>query len=404
MRLLHFSDAHLDVPHSRADLESAQLRRAELRAAFSSMMTYVRQNDVRVVLCSGDLFDHAFLTRETTALLREEFASVPSCHFVIAPGNRDYYAQDSVYATTVFSDNVHIFRSPRPTCFPLDDIGVQVWGFAHCSPDMGEWAPLAGLQLAPKPEGMLRLFCGHAALAGEKTESHPSSESGTPPTVTKEQLAACGFDYAALGHAHTSDGIRRVGTQDGAGGVRWTYFGYAGCLVGRGFDECGAKGAVSGTFSEATDENGKPTTAFSVRRLRIARRHYERLDADFSHKDVNGHADIRAVLREARAAAEKTGTRFDADASVRVLLHGALLPGLTVTKDDVRAVLPEIASTEILDETTAAPDFNLKSDATLRGAYYRALLDACNDGDADARSVATEALRAGFSALREQGS
>lgn len=398
MRLLHFSDAHLDVPHSIEDLDSAELRRAELRAAFSSMMLYIRQNDVRLVLCSGDLFDHAFLTRETTALLRTEFASCPNCHFVIAPGNRDYFAEDSAYATTDFTPNVHIFKSPRPTCFPLDDLGVQVWGFAHVSADMGDYAPLAGLKLAQKPDGTLRMFCGHAALDGDALTPE-TAESGTPPRVTKEQLAACGFDYAALGYAHASDGIRRVGSTNG----NWTYFGYAGCLIGRGFDECGARGAVCGTFDLTRDATGNKQSRFSVRRLRIARRHYEVLRVDFTDKNVLTQTDALAVIREAMTQAEAAGTRFDEDACVRVILCGTLSPEICLSEDDVAEVLLNVRGLELIDDTAAGQSSALQADATLRGAYYRSLLHALSDEDEDMRAVAADALRRGLCALEDQG-
>ena len=102
LRFLHCADAHLDTPFSMEDLENADVRRAELRSAFSSMMLYIRQNRINLLLIAGDLFGHAFLTRETTALLRREFASVTDCHIVIAPGNHDFYAEDSIYATVDF--------------------------------------------------------------------------------------------------------------------------------------------------------------------------------------------------------------------------------------------------------------------------------------------------------------
>lgn len=398
LKILHFSDAHLDVPHTAADLDAAEVRRAELRSAFSSMMLYIRQNGVRLVLIAGDLFDHAFLTRETTSLLVREFASVPDCHFVISPGNRDYYAEDSVWAKTAFSKNVHIFRSPTPACFPLDDIGVQVWGFAHVSPDMGSYAPLAHLELAEKPANLRRIFCGHAAVVSEGTALPPElTESGTPPTVTKEQLSRLGFDYAALGYAHTSDGIRRVGSSGastGSGAGKWTYFGYSGCLVGRGYDECGARGAVCGTFAD--------DGSFSVRRLRIAKRHYEVLCIDFTDSGVKSTADVQTVLRHATEEAAENGIRLDADAMVRVECTGALPPDVRVTNEALTAAIPGTAGMELCDRTTAAAEHTLSADATLRGAYYRELAAALADKDEDMRIVAGEALRAGLAAMKTQ--
>ena len=161
LRLLHCADAHLDTPFTLADMENADVRRAEMRAAFSSMMTYIRQSNVKLLLIAGDLFDHAFLTRETTALLRREFSSVPDCHIVIAPGRRDFYTEDSVYAEADFPQNVHIFCRETPACaaFTVGDdenrpIPVEVWGFACTSPAMGGYEPLAAWKSPRVPTGL----------------------------------------------------------------------------------------------------------------------------------------------------------------------------------------------------------------------------------------------------------
>ncbi|MGM9624292.1 MAG: exonuclease SbcCD subunit D [Eubacteriales bacterium] len=441
LRMLHLSDVHLDAPHTMTDLDAADVRRAELRAAFSSMMLYIRQNDVRLVLIAGDLFDNAFVSRETVSVLHKEFSAVPQCHFVIAPGNRDYYAPDSVYAETgvmgAFPDNVHIFRNAYPTCFRLDDIGVQVWGFAHTSPSMDGYRPLSSLTLAKKQSGVYRIFCGHAAIAPDEAAlsaddekqtaenggtytdgASVSAESGGAPLVTREELARLGFDYAALGHLHTSDGIRRISCASHGGQAQpaWTYFGYSGCLVGRGFDECGFKGAVCGVFD--TDPMGNHT--FSVRRLRIARRHYEVLDVDFTGKDIRTQADAYTEIKRCASEAAARGVSFDADAVLRVTLKGPLPASVRITHKGVTAVLRSAAGAGVRPADTAedretghmpdmqlilsddtvpyAPD-TLHTDPTLRGAFYRELRDALESDDADMREVAGEALRAGLAAL-----
>ena len=133
LRFLHCADAHLDTPFTMEDLEQADVRRAELRNAFSSMMLYIRQNGVRLLLIAGDLFSHAFLTKETTALLRREFASVPDCHIIIAPGSHDFFAEDSVYQTTAFSENVHIFPCFEHS-FELPEKNTVIWGKSYSSP------------------------------------------------------------------------------------------------------------------------------------------------------------------------------------------------------------------------------------------------------------------------------
>ena len=74
VKILHTGDIHLDSPFSGLSPSLAETRLNELRAAFTSMMTYVRVNEVDVVLIAGDLFDSEFATRETVGLIVREAA------------------------------------------------------------------------------------------------------------------------------------------------------------------------------------------------------------------------------------------------------------------------------------------------------------------------------------------
>ena len=85
---MHTGDIHLDSAFSRLDSRHAEIRRNELRAAFTSMMLSAKMNGADLMLISGDLFDSEFVTRETAALLCREFANFGKPVF-IAPGNHD---------------------------------------------------------------------------------------------------------------------------------------------------------------------------------------------------------------------------------------------------------------------------------------------------------------------------
>ncbi len=373
LKFLHCADIHLDTPFSLLDIEQSELRRAELRTTFSSMMCYIRENDIRLALFAGDLFNNSFVTRETIVLMQREFAAVPMCHIVIAPGNHDFYTSDGVYAKTAFSENVHIFRSAVVSCFSLLDIGVDVWGFANTAPHADTCFPLEHFRIPENTSARLQLFCAHADTGGSDTDI---------PQITKEQLAHAGFAYAALGHQHNSDGIRRIGA---------TYFGYAGCLEGRSFEECGYKGAVCGEFSP----NADGTMGLSVRRLRFSRKHYET-----ETLDITGCESLHAAAAAISAMlAEK---HYDRDTALRLILTGTFSAAISLNEKNLAALLPPLLLLELCDRTT--PDQNLswlENDPTLRGAFYRELLPLLNSANENDRETAYLALRLGLQAMNE---
>ena len=91
MKLIHCADLHLDSPmESNLPVEKARERRTEILATFSKLVSHADENGADAILIAGDLFDSGFVTKETTELLVSLFSSVPSCRFVIVPGNHDY--------------------------------------------------------------------------------------------------------------------------------------------------------------------------------------------------------------------------------------------------------------------------------------------------------------------------
>lgn len=403
LRFLHCADAHLDTPFTIDDLEQADVRRAELRSAFSSMMLYVRQNRIHLLLIAGDLFSHAFLSQETTALLRREFASVPDCQIVIAPGNHDFFAEDTIYQTVSFSSNVHIFKKDTPECVSFsftDDEGksvqAEVWGFANTAPVMNGYEVLQGFRPGEKQPGTHRIFVGHAALAGSRI-NHDDTHA---PCLKKEQLAAAGFDYCALGQYHTSDGIRRIEATT-AGKTRTTYYSYAGCLVGRGFTECGIRGAVYGTL----DFNETGDTEFKVRRLRIARRRYECLDVnlDTVSEEQKTERGLMQVFKTAltQAIEQKKMAAPDRDTALRLTVTGALPADLLLSEEQIAQALEPLASLTLIDQTTPGKTADLASDPTLRGAYFHALADKLQSDDPILRQTAALALRLGMQEFKQ---
>lgn len=367
LKFMHCADIHLDSAFDEPDPEKAALRRNELRAAFTAMLTYARINGVRLMLIAGDLFDGLFVTRDTIAHVRREFAACPDCRFVISPGNHDPYTPNGVYAKTAFPDNVFIFSEQTLSYFPFDDLNVSVYGYAFTSSEL-PFNPFAGLELPD--DGRIHILCGHGDLGSASSRYCP---------IRREEITDAGFDYAALGHIHNSDGIHRM---DGC------WYGYSGCIEGRDYGECGYKGAV---YIKASKENG--IFDAEVKGLRFSRRRYEKLDAD-----LTGTVDENAAYS---FIADTVTKSYSADTSLRVTLTGSIPSDMNLSSAYIRELLADkLFSLEIYDKTTPLLDrAALESDPTIRGVFFRELLPGLDSSDPSQRELASAALRAGLSAI-----
>ena len=76
-KIIHTADIHLDAPFSMLDVQKAQVRKNELRGAFSSLILFAKTEKADMGIISGDLFDSGFVTKETTSLLISQFAAFP---------------------------------------------------------------------------------------------------------------------------------------------------------------------------------------------------------------------------------------------------------------------------------------------------------------------------------------
>lgn len=224
IKLLHAADFHLDSAFSELTAEKAVLRRREQRLALAELVELARDCDL--MLLSGDLFDSASVYRDTIDALGELFAAVQVPIF-IAPGNHDFVTGGSPYLTEAWGENVHIFTSPTIERVHLDKLGCDVYGAGYVT---AEQKPLLADFHVADPTA-INLMVLHAAL----TQGSPYAP------VLPEEIASSGLDYLALGHVHTAC-VRKLGQ---------TTYAYPGCLMGRGFDECGQKGALTVTVDKA---------------------------------------------------------------------------------------------------------------------------------------------------------
>jgi len=249
MRILHAADFHLDSAFSALPAEKARQRRRESRELVEKLCTLVREEKIDLVLLPGDLFDSERVFPETLERLKDAFGGM-GCPVFIAPGNHDPYVASSPYAKEEWPDNVHIFRSETLTGVEVNHLNCTVHGAAFTDVHRVSEA-LAGFA-APR-DGKIHLLCLHGAV------DESGSEYGN---LSRQQIAASGLHYLALGHIHRYSGAQQCG------GSTWAY---CGCPEGRGFDEPDDRGVVIADVEQGS---------VKLRFVPLCRRRYRILRAD----------------------------------------------------------------------------------------------------------------------------
>ena len=352
LKFIHAADFHLDSAFAALPPEKAAERRREQRELPGRLAEAVRTWGAELALLAGDLFDGKPYP-ETVEAVKAALAEMAVPVF-LAPGNHDFYGPDSPYAGD-WPENVHIFRTGRMESVPLPELGVTVHGAAFLGPTQEEGL-LRGFTAAE--DGMVHLGVLHGEL-GEASVYDP---------VSREDIAASGLAYLALGHVHKRTEPLRFGDTTAA---------WPGCPEGRGFDELGEKGFYAGVL-----QDGRVTLRF----VPLGRHRYEIRTVDVTGQDA--------------AAALESALPTDTEGeSCRILLQGES-SGLDIPALH-RRFAPRFAFLELRDETALPePLWQRAEEDSLRGLFLRRLRAQLESAETEEqRETVRRAARFGLAAL-----
>lgn len=210
LRLLHFADLHLDRSFASERLfgAGAHERRNDLRAALQRIVERARQEDVELITCGGDLFEHDHVTRDTANYVIQTLGSA-QIPVLIAPGHADPAVPSSPYRYLRWPANVVVTAHEDLRPYRFGD--VQVWAAGFMRPDV----PDAPLRDFARQESGLNLLLLHASDMSQVQE-------GTTPykPIVPSQVEEAGFRHALLGHYHdarTSPSITYPGSPEPLG-------------------------------------------------------------------------------------------------------------------------------------------------------------------------------------------
>lgn len=361
IRFLHCADLHLDSPFSGLDAMQSEARREEQRELFRALICHAKNRRVDFLLIAGDLFDSGFTSSSTIKFVADMLSTL-DCPVIISPGNHDPFVEGGLYSAA-FPENVKIFTSEKLSSFYFSKNNVCIHGYAFTS-ERHEEGPLdGGMTVDPTK---INILCAHADLDAPLSSYAP---------MTGSQLAASGFDYAALGHVHNAPKPMTFGK---------TLVSYSGCLEGRSFDELDFGGAM-----EVTVDGNRVTSE----KIRIAKHRYmvETIDITGAEKD----SDVIDRIRQRIAV-----SGYREETALRVVLTGVISPEFTPSFEFIKGEIKDLYRLNIKDNTTPILDLaELERDLSIRGEYYRELVSKMRSADEQERKIAAEALRIGLCAL-----
>ncbi|MBP2354632.1 DNA repair exonuclease SbcCD nuclease subunit [Kribbella aluminosa] len=356
MKLVLFSDLHLDTPFRWAGPELARARRRALRATLRRITDLASAEQVDALLCGGDLYEHDKFSPDTAQFLRDTFAEL-ELPVYLAPGNHDWYGPTSLYRQVDWSPNVHVFTEDRLTPVELAE-GLTLWGAAHRAPANTDGFLERGFTVG---RGGVNLALFH----GSEVARLRFEESGKAPhsPFSEEEIERTGLNHAFLGHFHNPRDAERH-----------TYPGNPDPLT---FGEGGERAAVVFTVA------GNGTVTRDRRRVAVSEVH----DRDISLDGVTHSGQIRD-----RVEAAVTGL----SGVVRVTLAGEIAPGVDVHLADLAGVAPHLeALVPRLGRVGVAYDFaTLAEERTVRGQFVRSVRAAADLDDDERRRVLITGLRA----------
>lgn len=245
IKIMHISDIHLESEFSLNNIigENFSKRREEIWETFERAFIYARDNDIEVVLISGDIYENDFISISSLERLAFIFNKYKEIKVFISLGNHDHISIKSEYLKSIVSENVYIFSDALEY---KEYKNIRIYGFS--------WAKM-NYQTLPFDFPVLdKEFLNILLLHGTIS----SDTKYLPIDVNK--LEEINFDYIALGHIHKYSKVANN-----------TY--YSGSIEPLSFGDLGPHGAIILNIKNKE---------YDIKFLPLASRNYHIIDINIS--------------------------------------------------------------------------------------------------------------------------
>ncbi len=228
VKILHCADVHIGAEESFLGVKS-ELRRRETLLTFEKIVDLALENDVKVLLIAGDLFNSNSIENSFFEGVISKIKSANKLKVVYCAGNHDPLNSRSPFTKSNLPQNLYILGT-QETVLSFEDLNLRVYGRSFQSAFLeGKSAPT----LIPPNDDTINISLMHGELFGDINSRYNP--------ISRDYINASKMDYIALGHIHKKSDIEKAGD---------TYFAYSGCPEGQGFDELGEKGVFIGEIGK----------------------------------------------------------------------------------------------------------------------------------------------------------
>ena len=230
MKFVHIADLHFDKSFVKLSDKNilGDLRRLEQRKALKKVIEYIKQNKIKYLFISGDLYENKYIRQSTIEYINNLFSEIPETKIYIAPGNHDPYIKNSYYKKFNWNQNVKIFE-PQIEKIETEEANIYGYGFGNF------YCTNCGIEnLKLENNDKINILVIHGTLDGASLEEKQYN------SISSKMLKEKGFDYIALGHIHKLN----YNTEPNQKIVN------PGSLISLGFDELGKHGMIVGELTK----------------------------------------------------------------------------------------------------------------------------------------------------------
>lgn len=334
MKIIHCSDLHLDSKmEANLDKEKARQRKNEILLSFQNMIDFANENDVKIIIIAGDLFDKNKVSVKAKNIVKDVILAHPNIDFIYLKGNHD----EESFIIDEVPENLKLFNGNRWETYRYENIVISGIEFG----EKDNYEIYKTLMLNQNDFNIVVLHGQEANYADKKDKTE---------IINLKELKNKNIDYLALGHIHKY----KMEKLDNRG-----MYCYSGCLEGRGFDECGDKG-----FVLLNIENNKIDTQF----IKNSTRNLEEIEVDITDTLTTTEVEMKIDEKIKDISRENL---------IKIVLTGKVAIN---SERDIEYLLKKYSDQfyfiKIYDKTTLKINYmDYENDASLKGEFIRMVLN-----------------------------